>query len=225
MKSPYKLLVFDHDGTLVDSQHRIVEAMDLACVAQGLPIVPAERVLRFVGLRLEEAIANLLPGEEESRVAAVTRSFREAFVAMRARADYEEPLFPGVNDMLSALNNAGFILGIATGKNRRGLLHSLDWHGLSDHFVTLQTADDGPGKPSPNMLLRAMSEVGAEPEETLMIGDTTFDILMARNARMIGIGVAWGYHDPQELIAAGARRIAKTVPELTSLIAGKNTEI
>jgi phosphoglycolate phosphatase len=117
------------------------------------------------------------------------------------------------------LGDGGLLLGVATGKSRRGLLATLDRHGIRDRFVTLKTADDGPGKPSPEILLDAMAEVGAAPHTTIMVGDTTYDIEMAIRARAMSIGVGWGYHSTEELKAVGAHRIAGGYGELPAMIA------
>lgn len=133
--------------------------------------------------------------------------------------DYHDPLYPGAAEAIEALDTAGYLLGVATGKSRRGLHHTLDTLGLRQRFVTLQTADDAPSKPHPEMLRRAMSETGCTADETILVGDTTFDIEMAVNAGAVAIGVSWGYHHPDELDAAGAQKIVDSFPELTETIA------
>ncbi len=122
----------------------------------------------------------------------------------------EQPLFDGIADLLGGLRQAGWLLGIATGMSDRGLTHCLAAHGLTDHFVTLQTADRHPSKPHPAMLEAALAEAGAEPAQAVMIGDTAFDMQMARDAGVGALGVDWGYHEPDELRAAGARFVAAT---------------
>ncbi|MGH7003599.1 MAG: HAD-IA family hydrolase, partial [Alphaproteobacteria bacterium] len=125
-----------------------------------------------------------------------------------------EPLFPGIRALIEAFEAEGVLLGVATGKGRRGLNITLDQHGLLRHFVTCQTADDAPGKPNPEMLRRAMAATGAEPGKTAMIGDTTYDMLMALSAGTVAIGVAWGYHPPVELHAAGAHAVVAAADEV-----------
>jgi phosphoglycolate phosphatase len=130
----------------------------------------------------------------------------------------DEPLFPTMLETLSAVEAAGWVLGVATGKSDRGLAHVLASHGIGERFVTLQTADRHPSKPDPAMLVAAIVEAGAAPATTVMIGDTSFDMAMARAAGVRGIGVAWGYHEPAELIAAGADVVATRVDSLPALM-------
>lgn len=217
-ETPLSLALFDCDGTLVDSQHAIVAAMTAAATGLGLAPLPAVKVRRVVGLPLVEAIAALWPtltGPMHERLASL---YRDAFLSARQNSDNMEPLFDGIPEALAALNQAGILLGIATGKSMRGLLAVLERHDLRFRFVTLQTADQGPGKPNPAMVLRAMAEVGGAPARTVVIGDTTFDILMARGARVASIGVGWGYHDRAELVAAGADRIVGERGELPAAV-------
>lgn len=219
MADSLKLVMFDFDGTLVDSQNGIVAAMARAFEGVGLAAPDPAAVRRVVGLRLEAAVGALAPQAGPDAVADLAEGYRQAFFELRTRPDHEEPLFPGARAVLEALGQPGVLLGIATGKNRRGLLASLERHGLSDHFVTLKTADDGPGKPHPAILERAMSELGVEPADTVMVGDTVFDIEMAVNARVGAIGVSWGYHEPGELAEAGADRVIDSFGELLPALA------
>ena len=173
-------------------------------------------IRQLVSLPLLEVVRRLAPvGCDHERLADL---YRDAYGDRFALPEFQAPLFAGAAAALDALERAGYLLGIATGKGRRGLAHVLDSHGLTARFVTLQTADDGPGKPNPGMLLSAMAEAGAAPDSTVMIGDTTFDVLMARNAKVAAVGVAWGYHDAAELIAAGAIEIAGDFVALPGLI-------
>ena len=212
---PYALIVFDVDGTLVDSQAGIVASMADAFAEIGLGAPSAEQTRRVVGLSLDEAVARLLPGGmDDPRLETAVAAYKHAFMARRARPDYNEPLFPGAREVLAALDHPQVCLGVATGKSKRGLDATLNRHGLTRLFVTAQTADGGPGKPHPRMLLEAMREVGAEPHETLLIGDTVFDVEMAGNAGVAAFGVSWGYHDPGELSEAGARTILGSFEDL-----------
>jgi phosphoglycolate phosphatase len=198
------LVVFDCDGTLVDSQHGIVACMAAAFAAEGHAAPVAAAVRRVIGLPLAECVARLAPALEPGHHARIAEAYRDHFFLLRGRPDHDEPLFPGAREALDAIEAGGAQLGIATGKGRRGLLAVLERHGLAARFVTMQTGDHGPGKPHPAMLERAMDETGRGPAETVMIGDTVFDMQMARSAGTAAIGVAWGYHDPAELRAAGA---------------------
>ncbi len=225
MRCPFKLVVFDWDGTLVDSQRSIVQSMARAFEAEGFDAPAPEAVRRVVGLRLEMAAAQLLPDPADLDTAErVAESYRNAFQALRARGDVDEPLFPGARETLERLDQPQVSLGIATGKGRRGLLSSLERHGLSEFFVTLQTADDGPGKPHPEILNRAMAEVGTERDETVLIGDTTYDMEMAANAGVRAIGVGWGYHPADELRGSGAARVIESFSELPASLVNLTLE-
>lgn len=209
-----RLALFDCDGTLVDSQRHIVGAMYASWEAHGLPAPEAQAVRRVVGLPLQEAIARLGPELEPALLASLTRCYAEHWMGMRQRGELIEHLYPGAIDALDAIEGAGWVLGVATGKSRRGLLATLDSHGLTDRFVSLQTADTGRGKPHPDMLWQAMAETGATADCTVMIGDTTYDVEMARHAGAYAIGVAWGYHESAELQASGAHRLVSHFSEL-----------
>ncbi len=215
-----RLAVFDCDGTLVDGQHSIIASMNDAFQAHGLAPPTADSVRHVVGLPLREAIVRLYPAGAEADHARLESGYIEAYAALRRRGAVNDPLFPGVVEALEALDRAGWVLGIATGKGRRGLLATLDSHGLAGRFVTLQTSDQGPGKPNPDMLLNAMGETGAAPADTVMVGDTVYDIEMARRAGTLAVGVAWGYHPEEQLRRAGAHAVAQTFAELPETLAG-----
>ncbi len=218
VSQPVRLAVFDCDGTLVDSQHSILASVHAACDAHDLPRPEAEAVKRIVGLPLKVGIARLWPGEDAEAHAVIAGFYRDHFNRLRAAGAVTEPLFPGVLEGLAAFEGAGWLLGVATGKSHRGLLGSLGEHGLAERFVTLQSADTAAGKPSPDMLLRAMAETGAGAEATVMIGDTTFDMEMALNAGTLAVGVAWGYHETEELLATGAHAVAGAFHELPAAV-------
>lgn len=200
-----RFAVFDCDGTLVDSQYVITETMNRTFADYGLPVLGREATRRVVGLHLPEAIAALV-GEapQGASFEDMAEVYKQHFFALRESGDFHEPLFDHVGDVLEALAGAGVVLGVATGKSRRGLEYVLEKHDLAKFFSCLKTADDGPGKPHPKILEDAMAEVGADPAGTVVLGDTTFDILLANNAGARAIGVEWGYHDASELTAAGA---------------------
>lgn len=214
------LILFDCDGTLVDSQHHIVATMTSAFAACDLPPPPAAAIRSTVGLSLVEAAAELLPGTERRQHEAVADAYRRAYHAARTHDEADEPLFPGIAEALVALNRAGYLLGVATGKGRRGLEGVLARHGLRELFVTLQTADRSPSKPAPDMVYNALAETGSTAAETIVIGDTTYDMAMARNAGVAAIGVSWGYHPAPALLAAGAAAMIDDIADLPGALAG-----
>ena len=213
-----QLIMFDCDGTLVDSQYVIIDSMQAAFRSRGLAPPTPDAVRRIVGLSLPEAISRLHGEADAATIADLVAGYKECFLELRAGANLHEPLFADVVATLTLLEETGYLLGIATGKSRRGLLATLETHGLARHFVTVQTADDAPGKPHPGMLERAMAETGAEKGETVLIGDTVFDIEMAVNAGTGAFGVSWGYHDVAELHAAGAELVLDQLTELPPLL-------
>lgn len=214
------LIVFDVDGTLVDSQHMIVACMTAAFTAGGYALPSDDAIRRIVGLPLEIGIAQLAPGLDEAAVDALCEGYKSNFFRMRHQPGFNYALFPGTEAMLTELGKGPALLGIATGKTRRGLDALMDGFGWHGSFVTTQTGDIPPGKPAPDMLLRAIAEAGAEAGKTLMIGDTTFDIEMAIAAKTRAIGVAWGNHPAEELTAAGAEIVLRSWDELYGLVAG-----
>lgn len=211
-----KLVIFDCDGTLVDSQHGIVAAMTDAFESEGLVAPTRERIVGVVGLSLGIAVARLVPeGSDIERVDRMAEAYKASFAARRLSPDHAEPLYPGVRAALERLAARGDVaLGVATGKSRRGLNAVLEREGLAGLFATLQTADTHPSKPHPAMLLAAMDEADAQAGDTVMIGDTTFDIEMAVGAGAAAVGVAWGYHPVDALWAAGAHHVTRDTPEL-----------
>jgi phosphoglycolate phosphatase len=214
-----RLAVFDCDGTLVDSQANICRAME-ACFS-GARLDPPDRaaIRRIVGLSLVPAIARLLPEADTALHETLAEDYKRAFHAMRHNGALDpEPLFDGVAETIRQLDDAGWLLGVATGKSDRGLHLILEHHGIRSSFVTLQTADRHPSKPHPAMLQAAIAEAGATPETTAMIGDTSFDIAMAVDAGARAVGVVWGYHTPEELIAAGAEVVVGHARELPGVL-------
>ncbi len=214
-----RLAVFDCDGTLADGQANICTAMALAFADAGLAPPDPREVRRIVGLSLPQAVARLVPYRSSDLHEAVAEGYKRHFRAMRTDGRLqEEPLFPGIAETLVTLLDRGWQLGVATGKSDRGLRLLLAHHRIDQYFVTLQTADRHPSKPHPAMLLAAMAEVGAAPETTVMIGDTGYDMAMARTAGVRAIGVEWGYHPPHELTAAGADRLCDDASLLPALL-------
>ena len=211
-----KLALFDCDGTLVDSQANICHAMEESFGRAGLIAPDRAATRRIVGLSLIEAMQALAPEAEPGLHVALAEDYKTAFQRMRGNGLVEEPLFDGIKDAIEALSDGGWMLGVATGKSDRGLALCLAHHGIAHHFVTLQTADRHPSKPHPSMIETAMAEAGASPQTTVMIGDTSFDMLMAINAGAHALGVAWGYHPHEELTLAGAHRVAHSTDEIAT---------
>lgn len=203
-----RLALFDCDGTLVDSQHNICAAMEECFAAAGLEAPARERTRAVVGLSLIEAMRAMLPDADHRTHVELAEDYKRAFQGMRSRGAVDEPLFDGVAALIDRLEADGWLLGVATGKSDRGLALCLEAHGLAGRFITLQTADRHPSKPHPSMIEAAMADAGAMARSTIMIGDTSYDMAMARAAGAIAIGVAWGYHDAATLQRAGAHHIA-----------------
>ncbi|MEM6476957.1 MAG: HAD-IA family hydrolase [Pseudomonadota bacterium] len=213
-----RLAVFDCDGTLVDSQADVCWAMGHAFAKAGLPSPDLNQVRRMVGLSLPVAVRELVPGIGDKDARAVAELYKSSFRARREEGLVQEPLYEGIAELLRALHADGWQLAVATGKSDRGLAACLANHGLTELFVSLQTADRHPSKPHPSMLNEALFDAGAQASEAVMIGDTTFDIHMARAAGVRAVGVAWGYHEPDELKQAGAAAVAETVEHLGELL-------
>jgi phosphoglycolate phosphatase len=191
----FRLLAFDWDGTLADSTALIAGALQQACRDLGVP-VPGDTAARHViGLGHHDAIRHLAPALEPAHHARFSERYSIHYLA----GDAAIPLFDGVRQMLAELDDRGFQLGIATGKTRRGLARALARHGIANRFVVSRCADEGFPKPHPDMLLALMEQAGVVPEQTLMIGDTTHDLELARNAGVNALAVAYGAHAPEGL--------------------------
>lgn len=213
-----KLAVFDVDGTLVDSRRSIAEAMSAAFRALGLAAPGYDETRRIVGLSLEPAIAVLAPDLERSRYPLLAQAYKDAFVANRD-AGLVEPLYDGARELVMQLRAEGWKLGVATGKARRGVEAFMERHGFDGVFDAAFCADDGPGKPDPHMLNLVIETVGATPTDAVMIGDTSFDMAMARAADCYAQGVSWGFHTIEEIQSGGAHHIAEDFAVLRSELA------
>nr|WP_306267382.1 HAD-IA family hydrolase [Pararhizobium sp. IMCC3301] len=210
-----RLILFDCDGTLIDSQHMIVAAMDRAFTALELEPPSRERTLAIIGRSLHEAMTDLTDADHP--IEKLVTTYRKSFFELRSDPDYHEPLYEGAKACLDALAaQDDVLLGLATGKSRRGVDAILDLHSLQNRFVTIQTSDNAPSKPDPAMVQQALRETGASAAETVLIGDTSFDMMMARNASIEALGVTWGYHQPAALMQAGAGALFDSFAELQS---------
>lgn len=212
---PLSIAIFDVDGTLIDSQHHIHSAMTNAFEALDMQPPDLAAVRGIVGLSLPIAIAALAP--EGAPVPALVEAYKDAFSIRRSRD--AAPMFAGALECLDQLGaEAELLLGVATGKSRRGLDIMVEMHALHGRFVTMQTADGNPSKPHPGMLMRALEETGMPANQAVMIGDTSFDMEMGRAAGMQAWGVAWGYHEVATLQEAGATRIFTDFTALTGAL-------
>ncbi|WP_020178196.1 HAD-IA family hydrolase [Methylopila sp. M107] len=212
---PKMLIVFDVDGTLVDSAHAIVEAMTDAYVSHGLAAPSRAAIVGVVGLSVSQAVAELSREAPEHPVETLGAAFKSSFNRGLETAPDQSGLYPGAAELIERLSRRDdVLLGLATGNSRRGVARFIDRFGFEGVFVTTQSADDAPSKPHPAMIQQAAAEAGVSVDETAMIGDTTFDMEMARSAGARAIGVSWGYHSPDRLLAAGAERVLQSFDEL-----------
>jgi phosphoglycolate phosphatase len=215
MSNPLKLILFDVDGTLVDSQNMICAAMHNAFAGHALSCPPREKLLSIVGLSLPEAFIALGDGRADFPVATLIERYKDAFFELREADAHPEILYPGARAAVEQLSRRDdIILGLATGKSQRGARAVLARHELSSHFAIIKTADDAPSKPHPGMVQSAISEAGVAPSDTLVIGDSIYDMAMARAAGAHAVGVTWGYHSADALIEAGAQTVIEDFPAL-----------
>ncbi len=215
MAGELRLIVWDVDGTLVDSRRVISRAMDMAFEDVGLPAPGYAKTRAIVGLSLDVACARLAPPDlGAARLAALEDAYKRAFVAQRAEPDFDEPLYDGVLETLKRLDADGWLMAIATGKARRGLDFVFAHHPIEKYFISAHTACQGAGKPHPRMVLEALDRSGVGAEHAVVVGDTAHDMEMARNAGVRAVGVTWGFHEAHEIEAGGAHEVHDDVAAL-----------
>lgn len=216
--SRLRLAAFDLDGTLLDSANAIVAGVMACWEVCGFPQPDPGDVRRIIGLPWDESVLQLLPDAGEAEFAAISRYYEEVARGERPSPAREQVLFPGALQMLDAVEEAGYLLAIITSRPGHRLRQLLHDQNISGRFVSLKTTDNGPGKPAPHLMLQVLSETGVDKEDAVMVGDTTFDVLMARNAGTASVGVSWGVHEPHELRDAGACHVADTMEDLPPAI-------
>lgn len=206
----YELVVFDWDGTLLDSAGAIVQAIQSACRDLGAPIPDDASARHVIGLGLIDALRHAAPDLAPENYQAMVERYRHHYLS----GDHQLALFPGVPEMLSRLKEAGHILTVATGKSRLGLERALDHSGLRPLFQASRCADECHSKPHPQMLEELMAEFGISAEATLMIGDTSHDLLMASNAGVDSLAVTYGAHPHDHLLEHKPKACLHSVREL-----------
>jgi phosphoglycolate phosphatase len=209
--SRFDLIVFDWDGTLMDSEAKIVRCMQAAAVDAGIPDPGVAAIRDIIGLGLSQALQVLFPEQTPAQTALLVQHYRRHFVEFDTTAT---PLFPGVVEGLMQLQEQGHLLAVATGKARRGLDRVLDDTGLRPLFVASRCADETQSKPHPQMLEEILNETGVTPDHALMVGDTVYDMEMARHAKVAGLAVSYGVHARDRLLACGARACVDSFPEV-----------
>ncbi|AVO58060.1 HAD-IA family hydrolase [Pseudomonas chlororaphis] len=211
MHPDYKLLIFDWDGTLADSIGRIVEAMHVASDRSGLARCDDFAVKGIIGLGLPEAIRTLYPHISDAELVDFRQHYADHYIALEAEPS---PLFAGVVQSLEAFRREGYHLAVATGKARRGLDRVLKAHGWEDYFDITRAADETASKPHPLMLEQILAHCEVRPEQALMVGDSSFDLLMARNAGMASVAVSYGAQSLEALRAYEPRLSIDSFPQL-----------
>ena len=206
----FPLIVFDWDGTLADSTALIVASLRAACRDIGATVPDEERARHVIGLGLADALHHVVPDVPPRRYPELSARYRDHFVAH----DADIPLFQGMRELLSELEQRGHLLAVATGKSRRGLQRALDQQGIAHHFVATRCADEGFPKPHPDMLQYLLSRTGVDAVGAVMIGDTTHDLELARNAGVAAVAVTYGAHAPEELSETSALAVVDSVPAL-----------
>lgn len=205
-----KLIAFDWDGTLADSTAIIASCLQCACADLGIAVPTDRAALHVIGLGLADALHHVAPELPVERHSELARRFRDHYL----RRDSDIPLFPGAKALLTDLQQAGYLLAVATGKSRHGLDRAMDQLGVRNHFACSRCADEGHPKPDPDMLLHVMERMIVCPGQTLMIGDTTHDLKLARNAGVAAVAVSYGAHPPENFDAFDSVPIVHSIGAL-----------
>lgn len=217
-REDYDLLIFDWDGTLMDSEAHIVDCLARSLEMVGAEPLPAQELKQVIGLGLHEAMQQLIPGANDELVGQAFDAYREIFFR---EGDPPSVMFPGAIEVLDALRSGGFLLAVATGKSRRGLDRALDQTGLSEYFSVTRCASETFSKPHPLMLEEILVDLDTPASRAIMIGDTAFDLEMARNIKMPSIAVSYGVHDVERLLAHEPMTVLDAIDELVPWIAGE----
>ncbi|MCP5073842.1 MAG: HAD-IA family hydrolase [Rhodobacteraceae bacterium] len=221
MNNPLRLVVFDMDGTLIDSADFIKRAMVFACEEAGRTAPAAADIQSIIGLSLPEAVMRLMPELGAADVAETVQIYKNSFIELREKEGGESrvEMYDGALDALDMLSSQPeLLMGLATGKARRGVDHAFHAHGIGDYFVTIQTADTHPSKPHPSMLEQALRETGSEAQNSVIVGDTSYDIEMGRAAGFKTVGVTWGYHSSEVLMSSGADILINSFGQLSAAL-------
>lgn len=216
-RSDYRLLVFDWDGTLMDSEAQIVRCMQAAMGDMELPVLAPPRIRDIIGLGLKEAIDRLFPGQDDAFHARMVERYRHHWLGSERGSE----LFEGAERTLVELRERGYLLGVATGKGRQGLDKVLVETGLGALFDATRCSDETRSKPDPLMLQEIMTVLGVTPDRTLMIGDTEYDLVMARNAGVDAMAVGYGVHTPERLLEHGPLDCLERIDQLLPWLDGE----
>jgi phosphoglycolate phosphatase len=218
LKPDVRLVVFDVDGTLVDSRRSIQASSDAAFRHLGRTPPPYDAVRQTIGLSLAEGLGQLAPDLSAAELESLLGFYKSYFSELHQDPAWRDPLYDGAAELLDRLKADGWKIAMATGQSRRGVERALRVHAWADIFDSTHCADDGPGKPHPSMLLEAMRALGAAADRTIMIGDTAHDIRMARAAQVRSVGVTWGFHTRGEIEDAVADDICDSFTELAHIV-------
>ncbi|TNF93232.1 MAG: HAD family hydrolase [Gammaproteobacteria bacterium] len=211
MSSQYKLIIFDWDGTLMDSEAHIVHSMKQALLELGVPVLPDDQLRQVIGLGLKEALATLVPGEAANFYQDLTDAYRKKFFDA---PDEVMSLFNGIEHLIHKLHKSGYLLAVATGKSRRGLDRQFSETGLGEFFASSRCADESRSKPAPDMLNEILQELGISAEQALMVGDTEYDLNMSKAAGCDSLAICYGVHEKERLAACAPVAMIDSVDEL-----------